>query len=111
MSTWPNVAMVLSTTACTSAGFDDVAEHAFDAEAARAHLVDGRRQPLVAPRAQHQRRAGFGEAFRHLLAEAARSAGDDRDAAVQLEQFVDGWHVVRLILLAAPGVNVPMRES
>ena len=62
------------------------------------NVVDGRRQPLVAPRAQHQRRAGFREPFGHLLAEAARSAGDDRDAAVEIEQFVDGWHVVRLIL-------------
>ena len=33
----------------------DVAERAFDAEAARAHVGDGRRQPLLAPRAQHQR--------------------------------------------------------
>ena len=90
--------MVLSTTDCTSAALDDVAERAFDLEPLLAHLRDGRRQPLLAARAQHQRRAGFGEPFRHLLSDAARAAGDDRDAAVESEQFVDGWHVVRLIL-------------
>ena len=88
----------MSTTDWTSAGLGDVAQRAFDLEALRAHLGDGRRQPLLAPRAQHERGAGFGEAFGHLLSEAARPAGDDRDAAVQSEQFVDGWHVVRLIL-------------
>jgi hypothetical protein len=66
-------------------GFRDVAQHAFDAKALRAHLGDGRRQPFLAPCAQHQRGARFGESFRHLLPDAARSTGDNRHAAVKCE--------------------------
>jgi len=65
--------------------FRDVARHAFHAKAARAHRVDGRLQPFVAPRAQHQRAARFAEAFGHLLSEPARSAGDDRDTPRERE--------------------------
>ena len=66
----------------------DVAERAFDREPLRAHLCDRRRQPLLAARAQHERGAGFSQPLSHLLSEAARSAGDDRNAPVQSEQFV-----------------------
>ena len=84
MSTRPKAAIVLSTTACTSAAFETSHSAPSTVKPRAAHVGDGRRQPLVAARAQHQRRAGFGEPFGHLLSEAARSAGDDRDAAVEI---------------------------
>jgi alkylation response protein AidB-like acyl-CoA dehydrogenase len=86
-------------------GLGDVADGAFHLEALLAHLGDGRREPFLATRAQHQRGAGFGQPLRHFLSDSARSAGDDRDAAVESEQFVDGWHVVRLILPSREAVN------
>jgi hypothetical protein len=68
-------------------GRGHVADHAFDRETARAKRFKRRRQPLLAPRANHQRRARFGKAFRHLLAEPARSARDDGDTAAQIVQL------------------------
>ena len=47
-------------------------------------------EPLVASCAQHQRGAGLGQPLGHLLSQSARSAGDDGDAAGQIEQLVDG---------------------
>jgi hypothetical protein len=41
-------------------------------------------------RDEQQARAGFTERLGDLQAEAARSAGDDRRAAVQVEQLLDG---------------------
>ena len=69
-----------------------VAQHPVGREPARAHLAHGRRQPFRAPRAQHQRRAGFRQSLGHLQAEPARAAGHDRDAAREGEQVAEGWH-------------------
>ena len=75
-----------------------IAEGAFDLEPLLAHRGNGRREPFLASGAEHERGAGFRETFGHLPSDSARSAGDDRDTAVESEQFADGRHVVRLIL-------------
>ena len=60
-----------------------VAPKTFDVKAAAAHLLDRRREPFLAARAEHQRGPGLGQPFGHLAAQSARSAGHDRDAAGQ----------------------------
>src|SRR5204862_319464 len=79
----------------------------------RAHVVHGRRQPFGTPRAQHQRRARFGEPFRHLTPEPARAARDDRDTAIEVEQFVEGWHDVTLYTSDAlePSTNMTQTQA
>lgn len=84
-------------------GPGDVADFALDAEASRPHRRDGRREPLLAARAEHERRACFREPFGHFLADATRPAGHDGGPAGEGEQFIDGWHVGRLILPTRQG--------
>ena len=63
----------------------DIAQGPLDGEASSTQVGDGWRQPLFATRAQHECCAGFGQAFRHFLAETPGAARDDRDPTGQIE--------------------------
>ena len=92
MSTCPYAAIRLVDHRLDLVGRGDVANHAFDANPAAAKRLECRREPLFAAGAQHQRRARFGEAFRHFLSQPARSASDDGDAAAEIEQLQQWPH-------------------
>ena len=76
----------------------DVSDQAFDATAEPREAFERRVQPLLAPRADHERGASFRKALGHFFAEAPRPAGHNRDPAGKREQFLDGGHVRPLIL-------------
>ena len=48
----------------------DVGDQTFDAKAERREALECRAQPLLAPRADHERGAGFGKSLGHFFAEA-----------------------------------------